>query len=212
MQSTPACRRGRHQKHCHSPSKTSKGPCQSKGRPTRLSQSSSDTAENSAQTSTDTEIYCLCHRSDDKRLMVHCDQYDCRYHGLCFGVSLEDVTTMDQFICPSCIGGVVIHRLCLFVQKRHSSRGGSIPAGPPFTGGRGESLPSPEAKKRPTRALFCLPITWVCCKDPDNAGPCHLGPSPSRFPEVCALPRRGPASDTEFYCGWPITYWEKALR
>lgn len=79
----------------------------------------------------------------------------------------------------------VINRLCLFVQKRQRSRGGSIPAGPPFTGGRRESLPLPEGKKRLKRAQFCLPICWMCCKDPDNAGPCHLDPSPSCVPEVC---------------------------
>lgn len=60
------------------------------------------------------------------------------------------------------------------------------PRWPTIYRGRRESLPSPEATKRLKRAQFCLPICWVCCKDPDNAGPCHLGPSPSCVPEVCA--------------------------
>lgn len=38
-------------------------------------------------------------------------------------------------------GGLLINRLCLFVQKRQRSRGGSIPAGPPFTGAAGNPCP-----------------------------------------------------------------------
>lgn len=36
--------------------------------------------------------------------MVQRDQCDCWYHGLCVGVSSEDITTMDLFICTSFMG------------------------------------------------------------------------------------------------------------
>lgn len=49
----------------------------------------SDTTEKSPETSTDIELYCLCHRPDDGRLMVQCDQCDCWS---------EDVTTMDMSV------------------------------------------------------------------------------------------------------------------
>uniref|UniRef100_A0A8W8MEI4 PHD-type domain-containing protein n=1 Tax=Magallana gigas TaxID=29159 RepID=A0A8W8MEI4_MAGGI len=77
-QPKPARRRGRPRKL----GKTPEEPYRGGDRPPRPSQSSSDTTEKSPETSTDTELYCLCHRPDDGKLMVQCDQCDCWYHGL----------------------------------------------------------------------------------------------------------------------------------
>lgn len=103
-QSNPIRRRGRLRKHFSFQSITSDRPSRRKGTPRKPSQSSSDTTEKWPETSTDTELYCLCHRHDDKRLMVQCDQCDCWYHGSCVRVSSEEITIMDLFIWPSYMG------------------------------------------------------------------------------------------------------------
>lgn len=38
--------------------------------------------------------------------MEQCNQCDCWLHGSRLGVSAKEVSTMDQFICPTCMWGV----------------------------------------------------------------------------------------------------------
>lgn len=161
----------------------------------------SDTTEKSPETSTDTELYCLRHRPDDERLMVQCDQCDCWYHGLCVGVSSEDVTTMDKFICPSCMGGMVINRLCLFFRNNEEE---AAPPAQPFPGAAG----NPQRRRGSRGPSSIYPFLGCHVRSRTMRGHvtlAHLHPVFRRS----LLPRWGPASGTEYYCGWSIICWDR---
>lgn len=195
-QPKPARRRGRPRKL----SKTPEEPYRGGGRPTRPSQSSPDTTEKSPETSTDTELYCLCHRPDDGKLMVQCDQCDCWYHGLCVGVSPEDVTTMDQFECPTCMGGMSINRLFLFYRDNDDYDEEEAPQAHPFPGAAGRRGSRGPGSTCPF--LGCLVRTRTMRNHVTVA---HLHPVFRRS----VPPEAGPASGTACSCGWPTTCWEK---
>lgn len=77
--------------------------------------------------------------------MVQCDQCDRWYHGLCVGVSPEDATTMDQFVCPTCMGGISINRVFLFYRDDDDYDEEEAPQAPPPPGAarrRGSRGPS----------------------------------------------------------------------
>ena len=53
--------------------------------------------------------YCIeeCKRGrvEDGSFMVGCDNCDNWYHGECVGVSKEDANSLENYLCPNCIGG-----------------------------------------------------------------------------------------------------------
>ena len=74
-------------------------------------------------------MYCFCHRLDDGRLMVQCNQCDGWFHGVCRGYHPRGVRPSSiQYICPSCMGDGSRIR-CLFFSYSDSSDDEEAPAG-----------------------------------------------------------------------------------
>ncbi|XP_061166032.1 uncharacterized protein LOC133174957 [Saccostrea echinata] len=75
-----------------------------RGRPRKVRSPSTESAKSSDGDLTDSELYCFCRRPDDGGLMIQCDQCDGWFHGVCVGVTSEEASSLDQYICPDCMG------------------------------------------------------------------------------------------------------------
>ncbi|KJX94513.1 Zinc finger PHD-type protein [Zymoseptoria brevis] len=65
----------------------------------------------------DTDLYCICRKTDNGSFMIGCDgTCDDWYHGKCVGIADRDKTLIEKYICPICtqagIGRTAWKRMC----------------------------------------------------------------------------------------------------
>ena len=78
-----------------------------RGRPRKNKDPTPDSSAKSSDPNlSDGDTYCICHKPDDGRLMVQCDQCEGWFHGVCVGVTSEEASSLDQYICPPCSGTI----------------------------------------------------------------------------------------------------------
>ena len=47
------------------------------------------------------QVYCLCRKKDDGKLMVQCKEW---FHGKCVGVTARQAKRWPEYFCPDCTG------------------------------------------------------------------------------------------------------------
>ncbi|KAH3691882.1 hypothetical protein DPMN_192424 [Dreissena polymorpha] len=54
-------------------------------------------ADITANSTTDTDVYCTCRRPWDGRFMIQCDYCDEWYHGSCVDITQTDALDIDKY-------------------------------------------------------------------------------------------------------------------
>lgn len=51
------------------------------------------------------QLYCICRKPDNGKVMIACDECDEWFHVECIGISKDKAQTIQKYVCAECRGG-----------------------------------------------------------------------------------------------------------